>query len=141
MFAVNLDGALLMSQAVAPQMIEQGWGRIVNQASTAAYMGGSNGAQYAVSKLALVGLRQGLASELGRQGITVNAIAPGPIFTEATRVTVPGPMIEMLLSMTPINRRTEPDGLNGVLLFLLSDAAEWMTAQTLIVDGGYVKRL
>jgi NAD(P)-dependent dehydrogenase (short-subunit alcohol dehydrogenase family) len=140
-FSVNLDGALLMSQAVAPQMIEQGWGRIVNQTSTAAYMGGGTGAQYGVGKLALIGLTQGLAAELGPKGITVNAIAPGPIFTEATKATVPTPLIEMLLTMTPINRHVEPDGLNGVLLFLLSDAASWMTGQTLIVDGGFVKRL
>ncbi|MGH7863529.1 MAG: SDR family NAD(P)-dependent oxidoreductase, partial [Candidatus Binataceae bacterium] len=120
-FSVNLDGALLMSQAVAPHMIEKGWGRIVNQSSAAAYMGASNGAQYATSKLAMIGLTQGLAAELGRHGITVNAIAPGPIFTEATKATVPAPMIEMLLSMTPINRKVEPDGLNGVLLFLVSD--------------------
>ena len=139
-FGVNLDGALLMSQAVAPQMIEQGWGRIVNQTSTAAYMGGGTGAQYGVSKLAMIGLTQGLAAELGPKGITVNAIAPGPIFTEATKATVPTPLIEMLLAMTPINRRMEPDGLNGVLLFLLSDAASWMTGQTLVVDGGFVKR-
>jgi len=57
-FSVNLDGALLMSQAVAPQMIEAGWGRIVNQTSTAAYMGAGTGAQYGVSKLAMVGSRK-----------------------------------------------------------------------------------
>ena len=140
-FSVNLDGALLMAQAVAPQMIEAGWGRIVNQTSTAAYMGGGSGAQYGVSKLAMIGLTQGLAAELGPKGITVNAIAPGPIFTDATKKTVPEPLIEMLLAMTPINRHVEADGLNGVLLFLLSDAASWMTGQTLIVDGGFVKRV
>ena len=140
-FAVNLDGALLMAQAVAPQMIAEGWGRIVNQTSTAAYMGGGTGAQYGVSKLALIGLTQGLAAELGPKGITVNAIAPGPIFTDATKKTVPEPLIEMLLAMTPINRHVEPDGLNGVLLFLLSEASSWMTGQTLVVDGGFVKRL
>lgn len=137
-FWVNLDGALLMSQAVAPQMIEQGWGRIVNQASSAAYMGGGH---YGISKLALIGLTQGLAGELGPYGITVNAIAPGPIFTEATKTTPPPELIDRLLSMSPINRRVEPDGLNGVLLFLLSEAASWMTGQTLIVDGGFIKRI
>ncbi len=139
LYSVNLDGALLMSQAVAPQMIEERWGRIVNQTSSAAYMGG--GGAYGTSKLALVGLTQGLAAELGPHGITVNAIAPGPVFTEATKVTPPPGVIDRLLSMTPINRRAEADGLNGVLLFLLSEAASWMTGQTLIVDGGYLKRL
>ncbi len=139
LYSVNLDGALLMSQAVAPQMIEERWGRIVNQTSSAAYMGG--GGAYGTSKLALVGLTQGLAAELGPHGITVNPIAPGPVFTEATKVTPPPGVIDRLLSMTPINRRVEADGLNGVLLFLLSEAASWMTGQTLIVDGGYLKRL
>ena len=139
LYSVNLDGALLMAQAIAPMMIEAGWGRIVNQTSSAAYMGG--GGAYGSSKLALIGLTQGLAAELGPRGITVNAIAPGPIFTDATKVTPPPGVMDRLLSMTPINRRVEPDGLNGVLLFLLSDAASWMTGQTLIVDGGYIKRI
>ena len=73
-FSVNLDGVLLMTQAVAPLMMEGGWGRIVNQASTAAYSG--SGGAYTVSKLALIGLTQGFARELGQHGITVTAIAP-----------------------------------------------------------------
>jgi len=137
-FSVNLDGALLMTQAVAPLMIEGGWGRIVMQSSTAAYLGG--GGHYAVSKLALLGLTRGFAKELGPHGITVNGIAPGVVDTEATAATVPAAKLAQLAAMTPLPLQATPDDLVGTLLFLCSDASAWMTGQTLIVDGGLVVR-
>lgn len=137
-FAVNLDGALLMTQAVAPMMIEAGWGRIVMQSSTAAYLGG--GGHYAVSKLALLGLTRGFAKELGPHGITVNGIAPGVVETEATAATVPAAKLAQLAAMTPLPLQAKPDDLVGTLLFLCSDASAWMTGQTLVVDGGLVVR-
>jgi len=133
-FAVNLDGALLCSQAFAPQMIERGWGRIINQTSIAAYNRGLG--HYCVSKLALVGLTINMAAELGPHGITVNAIAPGPIMTDATRKIVPAQALEQLALNTPIRKEGMPSDLRGVLRFLASDDAAWMTGQTLIVDGG-----
>jgi 3-oxoacyl-[acyl-carrier protein] reductase len=137
-FAVNLDGALLMTQALAPMMIEAGWGRVIMQSSTAAYLGG--GGHYAVSKLALLGLTRGFAKELGPHGVTVNGIAPGVVATEATEVTVSTAKLEQLSAMTPLAHRAGPEDLAGTLLFLCSDAAAWMTGQTLIVDGGLVVR-
>lgn len=137
MFHVNVDGALLMSQAFAPMMIEAGWGRIVNQSSTAAFLGG--GRVYAVTKLALVGLTQGLANELGPHNVTVNAIAPGPIFTDALRSVVSDDVVGGLTSRMAIKREAEPDDLSGVVAFLCSEAAGWMTGQVLVVDGGTVK--
>jgi len=134
-FSVNLDGALLMTQAVAPLMIEAGRGRIVMQNSTAAYLGG--GGHYAVSKLALLGLTRGFAKELGPHGITVNGIAPGVVDTEATAATVPSAKLAQLAAMTPLPLQATPDDLVGTLLFLCSDASAWMTGQTLIVDGGF----
>jgi NAD(P)-dependent dehydrogenase (short-subunit alcohol dehydrogenase family) len=137
--SVNLDGALLMTQALAPLMIEAGRGRIVNQSSIAAYRG--YGGVYSVSKLALIGLTQGFARELAPHGITVNAIAPGVIDTEATRSVVPAPALDAILAQVPLQRRAGPQELIGTLRYLVSDAAAWVTGQTLIVDGGLTPRL
>ncbi|MFJ3212558.1 SDR family oxidoreductase [Streptomyces flaveolus] len=136
--SVNLDGALLMTQAFAPLLIEAGWGRIVNQTSTAAYLGG--GGHYGVSKLAVIGLTQGFAQELGHHGITVNALAPGVIMTEATKVTVDESVIRGLAAAIPLQHQAVPDDLVGAMRFLTGEDAAWMTGQTLIVDGGMVKR-
>ena len=136
--SVNLDGPLLVTQALAPLLIEAGWGRVVMQTSTAAY--GSGGA-YGVSKLALLALMRGFARELGSHGITVNAIAPGPILTEATQVTVPQDRLDALVASAAIKRMGTVDDLVGTLLFLCSDASAWVTAQTLVVDGGITPRL
>lgn len=136
--SVNVDGALLMTQAFAPLLIESGWGRIVNQTSSAAYLGG--GGHYGVSKLALIGVTQGFAGELGKHGITVNAIAPGVIMTEATRVTVDQGTLDHLAAAVPLKHEATPEDLIGALRFLTGDQAAWMTGQTLIVDGGVIKR-
>jgi NAD(P)-dependent dehydrogenase (short-subunit alcohol dehydrogenase family) len=138
-FSVNVDGVLLMTQAVAPLMIEAGWGRIVNQSSTAAYLGTPG--HYAVSKLAVVGLTKGFAKELGQHGITVNGMAPGPIFTEATLSIVPEERTDYLLSQQAIPVRATPQVLVGTLLYLCGEGAAWVTGQTLIVDGGGTQRL
>ena len=138
MFSVNLDGALLVSQAFAPLLIEAGWGRIVNQTSVAAY--GPGGA-YGASKLALINLTLCLAAELGPHGITVNAIAPGPIYTEATEATVPAARLEAMQAMMPLKRKAGPEDLLGALRFLCSDDAAWVTGQTILVDGGLMRRI
>ncbi|MBW3662295.1 MAG: SDR family oxidoreductase [Actinobacteria bacterium] len=137
-FSVNLDGALLVTQAFAPLLIDAGWGRVVNQTSVAAY--GPAGA-YSASKLALINLTISQAAELGPRGVTVNAIAPGPIFTEATEVTVPSERLERMLASAPINKRAEPRDLVGALRFLCSDDAAWITGQTILVDGGITRRI
>ncbi len=138
-FAVNLEGPLLCTQAIAPMMIEAQWGRVVNQSSVGAYMG--RGSHYACSKLALIGLTQGLAHELGRHGITVNAIAPGAIHTEATMKVVPEPLREEMIRRAAIPTRAEPRELVGTLRYLVGDGAAWVTGQTITVDGGAVPHL
>jgi 3-oxoacyl-[acyl-carrier protein] reductase len=139
MMAVNVESVVLCTQAFAPMMIEQGYGRIVNQASIGAYMGG--GGAYAVSKVAVLGLTQGFARELGPHGVTVNGIAPGLVWTEATMATVPEAGREMFLARAAVPIQGQPRDLTGALLFLVSDEARWITGQTLIVDGGVATRL
>lgn len=135
--AVNMNGCLLAARAVVPSMIDRGGGAIVNQSSTAAWMGIG---YYGVAKLAVHGITASLARELGPRNIRVNAIAPGPTDTEATRSVVdPGILQGLLLSM-PIARLGTPDDLVGPLLFLLSDEARWITGHVLNVDGGQVMR-
>jgi len=139
MFAVNVEGVLLCTQAFAPMMIGQNYGRIINQASVGAYLGG--GGAYAVSKVALLGITQGFARELGRHGITVNAIAPGLVFTEATLATVSEAAQEAMVTRAAVPVQGQPRDLTSALLFFASEDSRWVTGQTLIVDGGLSARL
>jgi NAD(P)-dependent dehydrogenase (short-subunit alcohol dehydrogenase family) len=134
---VNMHGALLCVRACYEQMAARGGGAIVNQSSTAAWM--SIG-YYGIAKLALNGITQSLARELGQMNIRVNAIAPGPTDTEATRSVVPDVILKQIVSQMPLSRQGKPDDLVGACLFLLSDAAAWITGQVLNVDGGQVMR-
>jgi len=130
---INLDGALLCARACTRSMKERGGGAIVNQSSTAAWMGVG---YYGLSKLAINGLTHCLARELGRMKIRVNAIAPGPTDTAALGAQVPAAFRDQLVAQTPISRLGQPEDMTGACLFLLSDAASWVSGQIFAVDGG-----
>ncbi len=131
---VNMDGALVMTRAVYRHMQARGGGAIVNQSSTAAYL---YSGFYGLAKVGINGLTQQLAHELGGMGIRVNAIAPGPTDTEATRTQAGDAAKEMVKGLA-IKRMGQPEDMVGACLFLLSDEAAWVTGQILAVDGGQV---
>ncbi|WP_040791810.1 SDR family oxidoreductase [Nocardia paucivorans] len=135
--SVNLDGALVMTRAVWEHMAAGGGGSIVNQSSTAAWM---YSGFYGLAKVGVNGLTQQLATELGGSNIRVNAIAPGPTDTEATRSTTPANMVEDMVKRLPLKRMGTPQDMVGALLYLLSDDASWVTGQIFRVDGGQVIR-
>lgn len=148
-FEVNVHGQWLMARAVADHMVAQGYGRIVNQASIAAYLynlaalapgewtGLSNNA-YAWSKWSVVGLTKYLAGQLGPHGVTVNCIAPGLTFTEATKKVVPDQAQQMFLMMQAVKRQIQAEDMTGPAVFFASDDAAMVTGQVLCVDGGMV---
>jgi NAD(P)-dependent dehydrogenase (short-subunit alcohol dehydrogenase family) len=138
-FAVNLEGALLVTQRVAPMMQDAGWGRVVMQTTAGAYS--NTGGHYTASKLALVNLTKGFARELGPAGATVNAIAPGVILTDATRSTLSADVIERLIASQLVPVRAQAEDLVPALLFLCSEGARFVTGQTLLVDGGLTQRV
>jgi NAD(P)-dependent dehydrogenase (short-subunit alcohol dehydrogenase family) len=137
--AVNLHGALLVSRAVVPLMIERGGGAIVNQSSTAAYLSGSAGAYYGISKLGTNGITMALSAELGPKNIRVNGVAPGPTMTGAMQ-QVDENIIAGIVSQMPLGRIGETDEQANAVLFLLSDEASFITGQTLCVDGGMIRK-
>jgi 3-oxoacyl-[acyl-carrier protein] reductase len=135
---VNLNGALRCTRACHRAMAERGGGAIVNQSSTAAWMAVG---YYGLAKAAINSLTASLAAELGPMNIRVNAIAPGPTDTEATREMVPEEFQQALLAQMAIKRLGTPADLAGTVAFLLSDDAAWLTGQTIPVDGGQIVRI
>ncbi|MCB0928640.1 MAG: SDR family oxidoreductase [Mycolicibacterium insubricum] len=135
--SVNLDGALLCSRAVVSHMEARGGGVIVNQSSTAAWVYSNF---YGLAKVGINGLTQQLSRELGWRNIRINAIAPGPIDTEANRTTTPQAIVKQIVQTLPLARMGTPEDLVGMCLFLLSDEASWITGQIFNVDGGQIIR-
>lgn len=145
-FDVNLHGVWLMTRAVAPQMVEQGYGRIVNQASAAAYnyranvgaddFTGLGAFNYQQTKWGVVGLTKFSAAQLGRWNITVNCVAPGVIATEATLSVVPQSVIESLADLQAVPGVLQAEDLTGAVTFFVSEEARFVTGQVLVVDGG-----
>ena len=135
--SVNMDGALVVTRAVYPHMQKRGGGAIVNQSSTAAWL---YSGFYGLAKVGINGLTQQLAHELGGMNIRVNAIAPGPTDTQATRTQAGDAAHDIVKNSLALKRIGQPEDMVGACLFLLSDEASWVTAQILDVDGGQVFR-
>jgi NAD(P)-dependent dehydrogenase (short-subunit alcohol dehydrogenase family) len=135
---INVRGTWQGIKAVVPAMRAAGGGRIVNISSSTVRMGVPGFAHYVASKAAVEGLTRAAARELGPDGITVNAVAPGLVSDEATRTLNSDAYIATAASGRALGREMVPDDLVGAVLFLASDAGAFMTGQTLIVDGGAV---
>ena len=133
---VNMNGALLCTRACFRSMRGRGGGAIVNQSSTASWMGVG---YYGLAKLAINGLTHCLARELGPACIRVNAIAPGPTDTDALKATA-GEFAQHIVAPLPLSRLGQPTDMVDTCLFLLSDASSWITGQILNVDGGQILR-
>jgi NAD(P)-dependent dehydrogenase (short-subunit alcohol dehydrogenase family) len=134
--AVNIKGPFLCAKAVFPKMKEQRSGKIINISSSTAYWGTPSFLHYVASKAALVGMTRSLAREVGEFGICVNAIAPGLVEHEGQ--TAPKALTELQLKARSIKRLQTPEDLLGTLVFLGSSDSDFMTGQTIVVDGGSV---
>jgi len=146
-FEVNQHGVWLMTRAVVPQMVRQGTGRIINQASGAAYnyssrpspdgeFHGLGSFSYSQTKFGVIGLTKFSAAQLGEFGITVNCIAPGVVDTAATRKTVPGELLEHLASEQAVPGVIQPEHLTGAAVYFASSEARYVTGQILVISGG-----
>ncbi|MCH8984554.1 MAG: SDR family oxidoreductase [Acidobacteria bacterium] len=137
--SVNLDGVFLTSRAVYPHMRDAGYGRIVNIASNAFVAGTPNLAHYVASKGGVVGFTRALATELGRYGITVNAVAPGLTETEGTVASPHAQAFDFVQSLQAIPRRAMAVDIAPAVSFLASEEAAWVTGSLLVVDGGHTR--
>lgn len=136
--AVNVEAALLCTKAALAGMREKGWGRIINITSITLSGEWENLAPYVQSKGALLGLTRAWAREFGKWGITVNAIAPGAFPTDAEKIHPdPKGYNAMVLDRQAIKRRGDPADIAHAITFLLSDAAGFITGQSLAVNGGW----
>ena len=135
--ATNLTAPFLVAQAVIPGMQKRGRGAIINIASLMSELGRPTIVPYTAAKGGVRQLTRGLATELGPAGIRVNAIAPGYFMTEMNRALIDNKTFdEWVRGRTPMRRWGNPDELAGIAVFLASDAASYITGQTIFVDGG-----
>jgi len=138
MIAVHLKGTFNCAKAVLPDMIAASWGRIVNVASLAGLNGGGTGlTAYAAAKAGIVGFTKALAHELGPQGITVNALAPGLIDTPLIRrAGAPPDLYDRVVQGMPVRRIGQPEDIAAACAFLVSEEASFFTGQVMSPNGG-----
>ena len=136
--AVNVKGSWLCIKAVCPQMAAQRKGKIINISSTVHFLGTPYFVHYVASKSAVIGVTRALANELGEYGININSVAPGLVMTEASK-TMPGSppgLAESVADMQAFKRNLQPEDVVGTVVFLASDDSDFLTGQTIAVNGG-----
>jgi len=140
--AVNVRAPLLLVAALLPSMLERGGASIVNLSSVSGVVGTPRRAAYAATKGAVDAFTRSLAMELGPDGIRVNSVAPGVVDTDlwAKNKAIPG-VVEQVEAQTPLRRWSTPDDIAGVVVFLASDAARFVTGETICADGGMARCL
>ncbi|REK15931.1 MAG: 3-oxoacyl-[acyl-carrier-protein] reductase [Planctomycetota bacterium] len=133
----NLRGTFLFTRAATRAMMQARYGRIINMASVSGLMGNPGQANYSASKAGMIGMTRSVAKELASRKVTVNAVAPGFIETEMTEAL--GPVVlEEVKKRVPARRLGKVEDVAGIVLFLASDAAAYVTGQVITVDGGMV---
>ncbi len=137
-FEINLDSMFLSTKVFVPMMRENQWGRIVNISSTSIVTNAIGVSHYLASKMGIIGFTRGLANDLGKDFITVNAIAPALTDTPGTR-HLPEVVRDGIVNLQAFKRMAVPNDIVGPILFLTSDDAQFMTGQLLAVDGGMMK--
>jgi glucose 1-dehydrogenase/3-oxoacyl-[acyl-carrier protein] reductase len=142
LYAVNVRAPLLLIQALVPAMIERGGGSIVSLSSVSGLVGTPRRSAYAATKGAVDAMTRSLAAELGPHGIRLNTVAPGVVDTDmwAQNKAVPG-VIDEVNALTPLRRWGEPADIADVVTFLASDAARFVTGETICVDGGMARTI
>jgi pyridoxal 4-dehydrogenase len=137
--SVNLDGMFLMTKAVTAVMKEGGYGRIVNISSNTFVAGTPNFAHYVATKGASIGFVRALAGEIGEWGITINAVAPGLTESEGVLGSPHNEGFGYVVAAQAFKRKGVPSDIAPAVAFLASEKAEWITGQTLVVDGGHTR--
>jgi 3-oxoacyl-[acyl-carrier protein] reductase len=134
---INLKGVFNATQAVLPQMVAQGKGKIINTSSVVGLYGNFGQTNYAATKAGVIGMTKSWAKELARKGITANAVAPGFIVTDMT-AAMPEKVLGLMQDKTPVGRLGLPSDIAKAYLFLASDDADFINGHVLCVDGGLV---
>ena len=137
---INLNSIMVLTRALVPQMKSRGWGRIIHISSVMGFISKEGRNAYSATKSALIGLARANALDLGRYGITVNCLAPGPFLTDLPARLLSTEEKEEFSRLTALGRWAEPKELIGPLLLLASDAGGYITGETLVVDGGWLTR-
>lgn len=133
----NLKGTFLATRLALRHMTRARWGRIINITSVAGVMGNAGQANYAAAKAGVIGFTRAVAREVASRQVTVNAVAPGFVLTDMT-ADLSDDQKKAILNMIPLGRHAEPEDIAPLVAFLASDAACYITGQTLHVDGGLV---